>query len=554
MLRAYENSGERGVGHISDVLCHRPDDVGSDSFLRDEIISSRRSVLQGHLARMGTSASVEDGVLPSTFHIRYHHNEEAAVSIIIPTLNGGAMLQSSVNAVVENTEFKNWELIVVDRESDDAATMAFLDYLRDFNNDAIRVITKPRSASFPAVRNAGAQAARQDYLLFLSDSTQPLRKDWLDEMLGYAVQSGVGVVGAKAVGTDGNVSNAGYVLGLGGQPAGLHDLHASLDDPGYFGRLQVPGNPSAVSATCLLTEKKLFDELGGFDEHLLAAGYSDVDYCLKVGKAKQRVVWTPFALMFQPHEIEPPEEIEVDEDADADAETHRSRILPGPTAQVMFDRWRDRIAFDPAYNRNLSLSLAASESYVRGFEIETLPALTWDPDFRPMPRVFAFTGGGEGREENRIVAPMRALVNAGKIQGADAAEFLSIPELARISPDVLIFQYRQEGYQPKLIESYARNSRALRIFELDVFLSNTQLYQDNSLADTLNLSDRLVVPTEYLAHEYRKFSPELHVVPDHIERARWGALNPKRSRDESHVSGGLGVLYTRPIWQSLQRW
>ena len=538
ILRAYENSGESGVGHISDVLCHRPVDVGSDSFVRDEIIASRRNVLQGHLARIGTSASVEDAVMPGTFRIRYHHDGETAVSIIIPTLNGGAMLQSSVNAVVENTEFKNWELIVVDRESDDAATMAFLDYLRDFNNDAIRVITQPRSASFPAVRNAGAHAARQDYLLFLSDSTQPLRNDWLDEMLGYAVQPGVGVVGVKAVGTDGNVSNAGYVLGLGGQPAGLHDLHVPLDDSGYFGRLQVPGNPSAVSSACMLTEKKLFDELGGFDEHLLAAGYSDVDYCLKVGKASQRVVWTPFALMFQPHEIDPPEEIDVDEDADA--ETHRSRILPGPTAQVMFDRWRDRIAFDPAYNRNLSLSLAAGESYVRGFEIETLPALTWDPDFRPMPRVLAFTGGGEGREENRIVAPMRALVNAGKVQGADTAEFLSIPELARISPDVLIFQYRQEGYQSKLIESYARNSRALRIFELDVLLSNTQLYQDNSLADTLNMSDRLVVPTEYMAYEYRKFSPEIHVVPDQIERSRWGALNPKRMQGRKPRVGWAG--------------
>ncbi len=536
ILRAYERLGKAGIGHIADVLHHCNAD--GEHLIQEDAVASRYKALQEHLDRIGAAAYIENGVLPGTFHIRYQYDTETAVSIIIPTLNGGAMLQSSVNAVVENTEFKNWELIVVDRESDDAATMVFLDYLRDFNNDAIRVITQPRSASFPSVRNAGAQAARQDYLLFLSDSTQPLRNDWLDEMLGYAVQPGVGVVGAKAVGSDGNVSNAGYILGLGGQPAGLHDLHAPLDDPGYFGRLQVPGNPSAVSSACMLTEKKLFDELGGFDEHLLAAGYSDVDYCLKVGKANQRVVWTPFAVMFQPHEIEPPEAIEVDEDADA--ETHRSRILPGPTAQVMFDRWRDRIAFDPAYNRNLSLSLATNESYIRGFEIETLPALTWDPDFRPMPRVLAFTGGGEGREEHRIIAPMRALDNAGKVQGADAAEFLSIPELARISPDSLIFQYRQEGCQPKLIESYVRNSRALRIFELDVFLSNTQLYQDNSLADTLNLSDRLVVPTEYLAHEYRKFSPEIHVVPDHIERSRWGALNPKRMQGRKPRVGWAG--------------
>ena len=225
---------------------------------------------------------------------------------------------------------------------------------------------------------------------------------------------------------------------------------------------------------------------------------------------------------------------------DDEAETQRSRILPGPSAQVMFDRWLDRIAFDPAYNRNLSLSLTTSESYVKGFEIETLPALTWDPEFRPLPRILAFVGGGESREEHRIIAPMRALVSAAKIQGADTAEFLSIPELARISPDVLIFQHNQQGHQPKLIESYARNSKAFRIFELDVFLSNTQLYQDNGLADTLNLSDRLVVPTEYLAHEYRKFSPEIHVVPDYIERAKWGSLTPQRRQGQKPRVGWAG--------------
>lgn len=537
ILRAYENLGEAGIGHIADILYHRNAD--GEHLMPEYLSAARHKVLQEHLGRIGAVADIEEGVIPGTFHIRHHHGGEVSVSIIIPTLNGGAILQSSVNAVVENTEFKNWELIVVDQESDDADTLVFLDYLRSFNNDAVRVISQPRSSCWPALRNAGANEARQDYLLFLSDATQPLQSDWLDEMLGYAVQPGVGVVGAKAVGADGKVSNAGYILGLGGQPAGFHHLHVPLDDPGYFGRLQVPGNPSAVPFSCMLTKKKLFDELGGFDEHSLAAGYSDVDYCLKVGKANHRVVWTPFALMFQPHKTEPPKEVEVDDDDD-DAEKQRSRILPGPTAQVMFDRWLDRIAFDPAYNRNLSLSLATSESYIKGFEIETLPSLSWDPDIRPVPRILAFFGGGEAREEHRISAPMRALVSTAMVQGADSSEYLSIPELARMSPDVLIFQHNQQGHQPKLIESYAHNFRAFRIFELDVLLSNTQIYQDNGLADTLNLSDRLVVPTEYLAHEYRKFSSEIHVVPDYIERAKWGSLTPQRRQGRKPRVGWAG--------------
>ena len=75
--------------------------------------------------------------------------------------------------------------------------------------------------------------------------------------------------------------------------------------------------------------------------------------------------------------------------------------LPTAEAHVMFDRWLDRIAFDPAYNRNLSLTSGA-------FEIETSPALTWDPELHPVPRFLAHTGDRAGSGEYRLIAPLRA--------------------------------------------------------------------------------------------------------------------------------------------------
>jgi GT2 family glycosyltransferase/glycosyltransferase involved in cell wall biosynthesis len=549
LLRTYEKFGGQGIGHISDVLYHKHAGEYFSSLVQDEVMSARRRALQEHLARTGATADIENGLLPGTFHIRYRHGGEAAVSIIIPTLNGGAVLKNSVNGVVENTEYKNWELIVIDQESDDADTLAFLDYLRDFNNDAIRVISQPRSSGYPALFNAGARIARQDYLLFLLDSTQPLRGDWLDEMLGYAVQPGVGVVGAKGVGLGGTVSNAGYILGMNGRPADFHHLHAPLDAPGYFGRLQVPGNPSAVAYTCLLTEKRLFDELGGFDDSLVG-GYSDVDYCLKVGKAGRRVVWTPFAVMFLGHTTELPTEVEVDEEDDA-VEKERSWIFPGPAGQTMFDRWLGRIAFDPAYNRNLSLCLSSSGTDLKGFEIETLPALTWDPDFHPVPRILALKADFTGCAEYRIVAPMRALGNAGKIQGLDVVEHLSIPELARMSLDVMVFQRQLKENQIRMMELYARNLKAFRVYEMDDLMTNLQhgnqarqSYQGQDvvrqLRQALDVCDRFVVSTDFLAQEYRKFKTDIRVVPNYIERAKWEEFAPKRRQGRKPRVGWAG--------------
>lgn len=543
-LRAFEVIGSLGFGHAADVLYHRSSLGGYGTLSQDEIIALRHKALVEHFERLKLPADVEPSVLPGTFRIRYRHDGEATVSIIIPTLNGGGFLQRCIGAIVENTDYKNWELIVVDQESDDPDTLKYLGFLGGTDGDAVHIVRQPRTVGLPSLINAGVREARGRYLLFMSDATAPLRRDWLDEMLGYAVQADVGAVGAKMIGPDSNVSFAGYILGLEGKPAGLHDLHATPEALGYFGGLQVPGTPSAVSATCMLTERALFERLGGFDEQSLAGSYSDVDYCLKVGKAGLAVVWTPFALLLQEHMFEPPKT--TGSGVEQVAGQQRIWDLPTPEAQVMFDRWRDRIAFDPAYNRNLSLVSGA-------FEIETIPALTWDPEFRPVPRILGLTGDRTGSGEYRVIAPMRALANAARIQGFDTSEYLSIPELARMSPDVVIFQRQVKPHQVQLIELYRRNSNAFRVFELDDLMTNIQLgnqarqgYLDKDLVkrfrQALDMCDRFVVSTDFLAQEFLKFKTEIRVAQNYIERAKWDGLAPKRRQGRKPRVGWAGSV------------
>ncbi|MDR3395078.1 MAG: glycosyltransferase [Parasulfuritortus sp.] len=547
LLRAFEKLGQGGFGHIADVLYHRSIHGGHAAQSAEDVIQIRRHALQEHLANLDLPADIEDGVLPGTFRIRYRHDGDATVSIIIPTLNGGVFLQRCIGAIVENTDYKNWEIIIVDQESDDPNTLQYLGLLDQMEGEVIRVLKHPRTENLPALINAGARLARGKFLLFMADATAPLRRDWLDEMLGYGVQPGVGVVGAKMIGPDANISFAGYVLGLEGLPAGLHDLHAPPDALGYFGRLQVPGNPSAVSATCMLTEKALFEELGGFDEKELAGGYSDVDYCLRAGKAGRRVVWTPHALLLQEHMFQPPKTAKVEDDED-EAEPGQKRFwrLPTIEAQVMFDRWMDRIAFDPAYNRNLSLASGA-------FEIETMPALTWDPELRPVPRILAHSGDRAGCGEYRIIAPLRALMNSGRVQGWETADYLSVPELARMSPDTVVFQRQVKWNQLKLMEIYVRNTKAFRVYELDDLMTNVQVsnqarkdFQHKNLVkyfrQALDMCDRFVVSTDYLADEYRKFKNEIRVAPNCLERAKWGGFTPKRRQGRKPRVGWAGSV------------
>jgi hypothetical protein len=48
------------------------------------------------------------------------------VSIIIPTRNGLALLKQCIDSIVAKTTYSNYEILVVDNGSDDAAALAYL--------------------------------------------------------------------------------------------------------------------------------------------------------------------------------------------------------------------------------------------------------------------------------------------------------------------------------------------------------------------------------------------------------------------------------------------
>jgi ADP-heptose:LPS heptosyltransferase/GT2 family glycosyltransferase len=543
-LRAWEQAGTSAMGHLAEILYHRFV-AGGHSRRSAEIIQvARRVALDEHLLRLGISAELMDGLLPGTTRVRYRHNGEGMVSIVIPTKNAGPYVQRCLNTIRDNTDYKNTEIIIVDQGSDEAETLAVFNRIDGGEwGTRAKVMKCSGATSLPTMINSGARAAQGQYLLLLADAAGPLQSDWLDDLLGYMAQPDVGVVGLKMIGSDTKVSFAGYILGLDGRIAGAHDTHQPIDAPGYFGRLLLPNSPSAISAACLLTRKQLFDGLGGFDEAELANDSSDVDYCLKVWQSGNRVVWTPYSVMLLEHAVEPPKGESL-EDAESEGKRAKVLYLPSKSSQTMLDRWRDRIAFDPAYNQNLSLTSGA-------FELETISALTWNPECRPLPRVFALPADRWGCGEYRIIAPLRALVDAGRIQGLDTNDYLSVPELFRISPDAVIFQRQIKAVQIKLMEMYRRNSKAFHVFELDDLLTNIQLgnfarkklhHKDliKIFRQALNLCDRFVVSTENLAEEYSKYKDDIVVVQNRLERAKWGGLSGKRRQGRKPRVGWAG--------------
>src|SRR4029434_4129562 len=117
-----------------------------------------------------------------------------------------------------------------------------------------------------------------------------IEPQWLTVMAEHVQRSEVGAVGARLLNRNGTVEHAGIVVGVNGiaQPAfcGFPAEH-----PGTNQQVQITRKLSAVSSTCMLTRRDVFEQAGGFDESLSGA-LADVDLCLKVRRSDYLIVYT----------------------------------------------------------------------------------------------------------------------------------------------------------------------------------------------------------------------------------------------------------------------
>ena len=133
-------------------------------------------------------------------------------------------------------------------------------------------------------------------MLFLNNDIEVISKDWLECLLEHAQRPEVGAVGAKLYYPNHTIQHGGVILGIGGVAGHSHKTFPQ-DASGYFGRLKITQNLSAVTGACLMLRRSLFEQINGFDARFFLA-LSDVDLCLKLRQCGYLVVWTPYAELY----------------------------------------------------------------------------------------------------------------------------------------------------------------------------------------------------------------------------------------------------------------
>ena len=215
-----------------------------------------------------------------------------AVSVIVPTRNRVDLLRTCLEGVFAS-QYPDAEVIVVDNDSDDPETLAYLDRL---DPARARVLRHSGPFNFSAINNAAAREARGELLCLLNNDIEVVTPDWLAILATQALRPEVGAVGAQLLYPDGRIQHAGVVIGVGNAAGHAHRFLGPADE-GYFRRHVLPQFTAAVTGACLVVGRDKYMAVGGLDEKNFAVAYNDVDLCLRLNERGWQSLYEPRAVL-----------------------------------------------------------------------------------------------------------------------------------------------------------------------------------------------------------------------------------------------------------------
>ncbi len=263
------------------------------------------------------------------------------ISLIIPTRDRLDLLRPCIDSILSHTRYRPFEIIVIDNQSQEADTLAYLE--QGESEGWFRVIHYDAPFNYADMNNRAAEAARGSVLGFINNDVELISPDWLGEAVSLLARPEVGAVGARLRFANGMIQHAGVVLGTGGLAENAFQQY-HVDDEGYFGRTQVAGNYSAVTAACLFCRKQDFLDVGGFDAQNLPVAFNDVDLCLRWRQLGLLMVWTPRIELYHYESVSRGHDMTPERRARSDKEM-----------EYMRNRWHRQAMNDPYYNPNLNL-------------------------------------------------------------------------------------------------------------------------------------------------------------------------------------------------------
>lgn len=293
-LRVTEQT--RNVHHIPRVLYHwrmHKHSTSAHADAKPEAANRAQRALEAALERRRIEGTVLPANLPHYFRVKRAIAGTPLVSIIIPFKDRPELLSACIGSILEKSTYPHFEIIGIDNRSRLPETFAMMEALQQ-RDSRITFHGHDRPFNYSAINNQAVRHyARGEHVLLLNNDIEIITPGWIEALLEHSQRPEVGCVGAKLYYGDGTIQHGGAIIGLGGYVAHSHRCSPG-DATGYFNRLNIIQNLSAVTGACLMVKKNIYLEMGGLDEEHFTVAYNDIDFCLRVREHGYLNIFTPY--------------------------------------------------------------------------------------------------------------------------------------------------------------------------------------------------------------------------------------------------------------------
>jgi len=190
-----------------------------------------------------------------------------AFSVIVPSLNEGAMLSMTVESILRQTKGLSYEILVVDDGSTDGSTERY----KRRTHPNVRLI-RGGGLGVARARNFGARQARGEFLVFI-DAHCRVSPQWLEHFTEVLSFAEVGMAGPSFTKLE-TPTPRGCGMRWADETLDLCWFESPDENDGYV----VP----LTTGACQAFRRETFEALGSFDEGFTRWGYEDVEMCLRV--------------------------------------------------------------------------------------------------------------------------------------------------------------------------------------------------------------------------------------------------------------------------------